>query len=73
MAFKSVFDPTFKYRTAICTDIRKTFERVRRERQLAQRTPWNGQERRLNLVPIQHAERRLKSSMPADVKLYRVK
>ena len=48
MAFKSVFDPAFKYRTAIRTDIRETFKRVRREQQLVQQTPWNGQERRLN-------------------------
>jgi hypothetical protein len=52
MAFKSVFDPAFKYRTAIRTDIRETFKRVRREQQLVQQTPWNGQERRLKLVPI---------------------
>jgi hypothetical protein len=73
MAFKSVFDPAFKYRTAIRTDIRETFKRVRREQQSVQQTPWNGQERRLKLVPIQHGERRRKLSAPADVQLYRVK
>jgi hypothetical protein len=72
MAFKSVFDPAFKYRTAACTDIRETFKRVRRE-QLAARRTWNGQERRLRLVPIEHAERRRTPSTPADVQLYRVK
>jgi hypothetical protein len=73
MAFKSVFDPAFKYRTAIRTDIRETFKRVKREQQLAKKTAWNGQERRLKLVPIDHADRRRKLSMPADVQLFRVK
>jgi hypothetical protein len=72
MAFKSVFDPAFKYRTAISTDIRKTFERVRRGQRLDQQEP--RQERRLKVVPIQHEERRRKViSMPADVQLHRVK
>lgn len=31
MVFKSVFDKSFKYRNACSTDIRLTFERVRRE------------------------------------------
>ena len=31
MAFKSVLDPNFRYRSAASTDVRKTFERVRRE------------------------------------------
>ena len=34
MAFKSVLDPKFKYRNALSTDVRKTFERARREQQL---------------------------------------
>jgi hypothetical protein len=31
MAFKSILDPTFEYRNAASTDVRKTFERVRRK------------------------------------------
>lgn len=31
MAFKSVLDPTFAYRNAANTDVRLTFERVKRE------------------------------------------
>jgi hypothetical protein len=31
MAFKSVLDPSFNYRNSMSTDIRVTFERVRRE------------------------------------------
>ena len=35
MAFKSVFDSDFKYRTADRTDVRLTFRRIRRERRNA--------------------------------------
>lgn len=73
MAFKRVLDPAFKYRSAISTDIRKTFKRVRRKQQLVQQKTWLGQERRLKLVPIQHEERRRKASMPAVVQLHQVK
>ena len=31
MAFKSLLDPTFTYRNAANTDVRLTFDRVRRE------------------------------------------
>ena len=30
---KTVFDPSFKYKRSIETDVRKTFERIRREQQ----------------------------------------
>ena len=74
MAFKSVFDPAFKYRTAISTDIRKTFERARREQRSVRQEAWRGQERRLKVVPIKHEERRRRApSIPADVQLHRVK
>jgi hypothetical protein len=36
MAFKSILDRTFKYRNAISTDVRHTFERVKREQRLQQ-------------------------------------
>ena len=36
MSFKSILDPEFKYRNAASTDVRKTFERIRRERRLEQ-------------------------------------
>ena len=31
MAFKSLLDPTFTYRNAANTDVRLTFDRIRRE------------------------------------------
>ena len=36
---KSVFDSSFKYTRSFDTDIRKTFERVRREQRQARRLP----------------------------------
>jgi len=40
LVVKSVFDSSFKYTPSFDTDIRKTFERVRREqRQAARRLP----------------------------------
>ena len=37
LAVKSVFDASFKYTPSFDTDIRKTFERVRREQRQARR------------------------------------
>lgn len=34
MGFKSILDPDFKYRNSASTDVRKTFERIRREQRL---------------------------------------
>jgi hypothetical protein len=34
MGFKSILDPEFKYRNAASTDVRKTFERIRKEQRL---------------------------------------
>jgi hypothetical protein len=36
MRFKSVLDPHFKYRSAASTDVRKTFERIKRDQRKAQ-------------------------------------
>lgn len=37
MSFRSVFDPRFRYRNADSTDVRLTFERIKREYRQAQR------------------------------------
>ena len=36
MSFKSILDPEFKYRNAASTDVRKTFERIRKEQRVDQ-------------------------------------
>ena len=40
--FKSILDPNFKYRSAVSTDVRKTFERVRQEQQRLDERRKNG-------------------------------
>jgi hypothetical protein len=42
IVFKSIFDPHFKYRNAVSTDVRKTFERVRQEQQRLDERRKNG-------------------------------
>jgi hypothetical protein len=37
MKFKSLFNPEFKYRSAVKTDVRKTFRRIKREQKKSQR------------------------------------
>jgi hypothetical protein len=49
MAFKSLLDPDFEYRSAANTDVRKTFERVRREQRLRkEQVAWLPEARRRN-------------------------
>ena len=36
IVFKSILDPEFQYRNAASTDVRKTFERIRRQQRLEQ-------------------------------------
>ena len=48
MAFKHVFDPQFKYRSADMTDVRLTFQRIRREqRNQSALPPWRPKARSL--------------------------
>ena len=42
MSFKSILDPEFKYRNAASTDVRKTFERIRREQRLEEERRYEG-------------------------------
>ena len=42
MKFKSILDPEFKYRNAASTDVRKTFERIRKEQRLEQERRYTG-------------------------------
>lgn len=38
---KSILDPSFRYMPSHATDVRKTFERIRRERQMVEQLPAN--------------------------------
>jgi hypothetical protein len=42
MSFKSILDPEFKYRNAASTDVRKTFERIRREQRQEEERRYEG-------------------------------
>jgi hypothetical protein len=44
MSFKSILDPEFKYRNAASTDVRKTFERIRREQRLEEERRYGANE-----------------------------
>lgn len=48
---KSILDPTFRYTPSHATDIRKTFERVRREQARAKAIPIT------NVAPIREKKR----------------
>lgn len=51
MRFKSVFDPDFKYRGADTTNVRLTFERIRREQRRAQRAALEAQNKVVRIGP----------------------
>jgi hypothetical protein len=40
--FKSILDPDFKYRNAVSTDVRETFERIRQEQQRLEKSRKDG-------------------------------
>ena len=52
MAFKTVFDADFKYRTADTTDVRLTFARIRREQRKAQARSEREGSLKAKVVPI---------------------
>ena len=56
MTFKSLLDPDFQYRSAANTDVRETFERVRREERLKdeQRSAGESDEARVAWLPEAH-------------------
>ena len=51
---KTVFDASFKYTTSLETDVRKTFDRIRREQRakLNGRTQKSPSEPKVNIVPL---------------------
>ena len=60
MAFKSLLDPDFQYRSAANTNVRETFERIRREERLKdeQRRAPESDEARVTWLPEAGSRRR---------------
>ena len=60
MAFKSLLDPDFQYRSAANTDVRETFERIRREQRLREerRRAAGNDEARVAWLPEASSRRR---------------
>jgi len=60
MAFKSLLDPEFQYRSAANTDVRETFERIRREQRLKEerRGAAAGDDARITWLPEASSRRR---------------
>ena len=54
---KSILDPSFRYVPSHATDVKKTFERIRREQQTAARRPGDTvvQIKRENAAPTREA------------------
>ncbi len=51
---KSILDPSFRYTSSLHTDVRKTFERIRRERQQQPVKPIVcGEDHRGNVLALQ--------------------
>jgi hypothetical protein len=50
---KSILDPSFRYTSSLHTDVRKTFERIRRELQAQATKPIVQGERNRNLLALQ--------------------
>jgi hypothetical protein len=59
MAFKSLLDSDFQYRNAANTDVRETFERIRREQSLenAQLKSTESDDARVTWLPEAHTNR----------------
>ena len=52
-----IFDPAFRYRSSRETDIRKTFERIRRQRAAAARQAENALPGNVATLPVNSASR----------------
>jgi hypothetical protein len=50
MTFKSILEPSFKYRNAASTDVSKTFERIRREQRQGTSASQNSDNARAKVV-----------------------
>jgi hypothetical protein len=50
MAFKSLLDPSFNYRNSASTDVRLTFERIRREQREKRRQAERAEAERMGVL-----------------------
>jgi hypothetical protein len=62
MTFKSILEPSFKYRNAASTDVSKTFERIRREQRQGTSASQNSDARAKVVATIGRAQRSLQST-----------
>lgn len=58
---KSILDPTFRYTSSVQTDLKKTFERVRRAQRAKERAQFRRAQRAKEEVQLRRAQRRAKS------------
>jgi len=61
MAFKSLLDPSFTYRNAASTDVRMTFDRIRREQRERRRHAQPQEPERIRATAFRGDEARVRS------------
>jgi hypothetical protein len=63
MTFRSILDPSFKYRNAASTDVRETFKRIRREARQGSTATRNADVPNSKVIAIAGSARRNRAAM----------